>query len=97
MNPPYPLWKGIGMDKRWFAYYLLILALIIWATGRAWIPVILLLGVIGFSVYRFFTGRDLERVTSVALTLLCILVLAGVQGRFLTGLFVFTGLVELIF
>ncbi len=85
------------MDKRWLAYYLLILALIIWAAGRAWIPALLLIGIIGLSIYRFFKGRDIERVTSVVLTLLCILVLLGVQGRFLTGLFILTAIVELVF
>jgi hypothetical protein len=85
------------MRKEWVAYYLLIFGLLLWAAGRAWIPVILLLGVIGFSVYRFFKGRDIERVTSIVLTLLCILVLLGAHGRFLTGLFVFTAIIELIF
>jgi hypothetical protein len=85
------------MKKEWIAYYLLILGLLIWAADRAWIPVILLLGVIGFLIYRLFKGRDIERVTSIVFTLLCILVLLGVHGNFLTGLFVFTVLIELIF
>jgi hypothetical protein len=85
------------MKKEWIAYYLLILGLLIWVADRPWIPAILLLGIIGFSVYRFFLGRDIERVTSIVLTLLCILVLAGVHGRFLNALFVFTVLIELIF
>jgi len=85
------------MKKEWIAYYLLILGLLIWVAGKPWIPVILLLGIIGFSVYRFFLGRDIERVTSIVLTLLCILVLFGMHSNFITGLFVFTAIVELIF
>lgn len=85
------------MEKRWITYYLLIAGLIIFAASNGWLPAALLLGVIGFSIYRFFKGRDIERVTSVVLLLLCILVLAGVQSRFITGLFTFTAIVEMIF
>ncbi len=85
------------MKKEWIAYYLLIFGLLMWAMSRSWIPVVLLLGVVGFSIYRFFNGGDIQRVTSVVLTLLCLLVLVGVHGKFLTGLFVFTALIELIF
>lgn len=85
------------METKRIIYYLFIAGLLLLAAEKGMIPLLLLIGVIGFSVYRFFKGRDIERVTSVMLTLLCALILLGARGSFLTALFVMVAMVELIF
>jgi hypothetical protein len=85
------------LNEKWYPFYILALAAFVWAISGSWFPVLLVIGLVGLAVYRFFNCRDLERVTSVAIVLLGLLLIAGVRSGYVNGLFMLAFVVDLVF
>jgi hypothetical protein len=87
----------VVLKEKWLAFYILALLVLVWAVVGDWLPVLLALGLVGLTIYRFFNSGDLERVTSVAIAFLGLLLIAGVRSGYVSGLFIFTFIVDMIF
>jgi hypothetical protein len=85
------------LKEKWYPFYILALLVLIWTASRGWFPALLALGLIGFTVYRFFNCSDLERVTSVGIALLGLLLIAGVRSGYVSGLFMLLFIVDIVF
>jgi hypothetical protein len=85
------------LKEKWYPFYILALLVLIWTVTRGWLPALLAIGLVGFAIYRFFNCSDLERVTSVGIVLLGLLLIAGVRSGYVSGLFMLLFIVDLIF